>query len=304
VAIATLSMLISCSAESPEPEAAAPDPVESVATLPVIDIEATNYAFTAPPTFPSGWVTLRFDNLAPETHFAILWKLPPGTSFDDWAAGVSEPFNRLYKEYRAGDLEQAVFFEQLLAALPEWFGSAMQMGGPGFTGPGLVSETTVHLEPGDYVIECYVRAEAEPDTFHGKHGMLRPLIVTDEATGASPPEADVDITLSNYQLTVEGELTAGEHTVRVRVAEDPEGLIRHNVHLARLEGETSGEEVAQWMDWVDNMLPPAPAEFLGGAGQIAAGNESYFKVDLEPGRYALVSETWGVQGMLHEFTVE
>jgi len=270
----------------------------------VIEIKATNYAFTAPPKFPSGWVTLRFDNQAPETHFMILWRLPADKSFDDWVVDVSNPFNELYRDYRAGTLNQAEFFEQLGSALPDWFGSAQPMGGPGFTAPDRISQTTVFLEPGDYVMECYVRAKDEGDTFHSKHGMLRPLIVTGEVAAEAPPEADIEITLSNYAIRVEGEMSAGEHTVRVRVEEDPEGLIKHNVQLAKLDDDTAAEDVASWLDWVDAMLPPAPAEFLGGAGQRLAGSESYLTVTLEPGRYAWVSEAWGVQGMVHEFVVE
>lgn len=305
VAIALSVVAAACGPGDP---GSAPETAQAVVevTQPssVIDIKATNYAFTAPPKFPSGWVTLRFDNQAPETHFMILWRLPKEKSFDDWVVDVSNPFNELYRDYRAGTLNQAEFFEQLGSALPDWFGSAQPMGGPGFTAPERISQTTVFLEPGDYVMECYIRAKDEGDTFHSKHGMLRPLIVTGEVATEAPPEADIEITLSNYAIRVEGEMSAGEHTVRVRVEEDPEGLIKHNVQLAKLDDDTAAEDVASWLDWVDAMLPPAPAEFVGGVGQRLSGSESYLTVTLEPGRYAWVSETWGVQGMIHEFVVE
>jgi hypothetical protein len=293
VAIVLAVGLSACAPTEPDsaPEATPETAIELSRPSSLIEVKATDFAFTAPPTFPSGWVTLRFDNQGKETHFLILWRLPEGKSFDEYASEIAQPFNALYKEYRAGTLDQAEFFEQLGAALPEWFPTAQRVGGPGFTAPGRTSETTVYLEPGDYVMECYVRKKDESDTFHGKHGMLRPLIVTEAVAGEAPPEADIEITLSNYELSIEGEPSPGEHTVRVRVEEDPEGLILHNVHLARLDGDTTGEEVAQWLDWVDHMLPPAPAEFLGGAGQVLAGYESYFTVTLEPGRYAWVSET-------------
>lgn len=134
--------------------------------------------------------------------------------------------------------------------------------------------------------------------------MLRPLIVTEEATGLEPPEADINITLSSFEIAVEGDLTSGSHIARVSVADVPEGFVRHNVHLARLEGEQTAEEVATWMNWVDAMLPPAPAEFIGGSGQTVPGRDSYLAFHLEPGRYAWVSELHGIQGMVHEFTVD
>ncbi len=302
-------VLIGCGATDPEESAGSTPPeVDEVAPIAepgVVEIKAEDYAFTAPPSFPSGWVTLRFINQGEETHFVHILDLPDGKTFDDYAREVGEPFETLYVEYRAGELDQAEFFEQLIAAIPEWFYEAVPMGGPGFTGPGETSETTIHLEPGDnYVMECYVRAMTQADSFHGTHGMLRPLIVSEEPSGMEAPEADVEIALSSFEIQVEGDLAAGSHLARVSVGDTPEGFVRHNVHLVRLEGDMTVEEVAPWLNWVDEMLPPAPARFLGGAGQTVAGRESYLRVDLEPGRYAWVSELFGVQGMAREFTVE
>lgn len=297
--------LVACAQPAPETDEQTSEvAVEAPAEPGVIRVKAEDYSFTAPPTFPSGWVELRFENLGAEPHFLSILALPESVTFGDYAEQVAQPFDELYVRYRAGELDQAAFFEALLAALPEWFGDVRRAGGPGFTAPGATSETTIHLEPGDYVMECYVRGQHEADTFHSSHGMLRPLIVTEEESGLTPPEADVEIALSNYALAVEGDLSPGEHVARVRVVENPESLILHNVHLARLDEQIVAEEVAEWLDWVDHMLPPAPAKFLGGAGQMMAGGESYFSFTLEPGRYAWVSETHGVtQGMVREFTV-
>lgn len=271
----------------------------------VILIRAEDYAFRAPSTFPSGWVKLRFENQGEEDHFLLVWRLPEGKTFDEYAAEVAEPFQEHYTRYRAGEVDRATFFEQLIAAIPEWFYEAVPMGGPGFTAPGRTSETIIHLEPGDnYVLECYVRSMVEDHRFHGSEGMLRPLIVTADASGLQPPEADSEITISSSGLAVTGTLSAGSQIVRVRVEDVPEGFIRHNVHLARLEGGQTAAEVARWLDWVDAMLPPAPAEFLGGAGQTVSGRESYLMVDLEPGRYAWISEIHGMDGFVHELTVE
>lgn len=285
----------------PESAADTTGPVESGVVL----VEASEYAFTAPPIFPSGWVTLRFDNRGAEPHFLLLWDLPEGKTFDDYAADVAQPFQEYYSRYRSGEWDQEKFLAELVAVIPDWFYEAVPKGGPGFTAPGMVSETTVFLEPGEnYVLECYVRSMKQDDRFHGAEGMLRPLIVTEESTGAEPPEADVDITLSSFEIGVSGDLAAGSHVARVAVQDVPEGFVRHNVHLARLEEGQSAEAVATWMNWVDAMVPPSPARFLGGAGQTVAGRESYLSFQLEPGRYAWVSEMHGLRGMVHEFAVE
>ncbi len=293
--------LVGCGRSSSED--AAEETPEQSSPFGVVDILAEEYAFTAPPTFPSGWVTLRFDNQGEEPHFVSIIELPEGTTFDDYASQVAAPFNDLYAQYRAGELDQATFLEQLGAAVPEWIFTARRAGGPGFTSSGVISETTIQLEPGNYIIECYVRALNDGDTFHGAHGMLRPLIVGEDSSDLTAPEADVDITLANYTLEVEGDLSVGRHVARVRVEENPEGLIFHNVHLVKLDGDVTVEAVATWLNWVDEMLPPAPAEFLGGAGQASAGSESYLAFDLTPGRYAWVSELHGLKGMVHEFIV-
>jgi hypothetical protein len=305
LSILSMALLVGCqqgsSERGVERESAAPPP----STSGLIEVRTEEYAFTAPPTFPSGWVTLRLVNQGQEPHFLLLWDLPEGRTFDDYHREVSMPFERLYASYRAGDLDQAAFFEQLGAAIPPWFFDAVPMGGPGFTAPGHTSETTIFLEPGDnYVMECYVRAMKQGDTFHGTQGMLRPLIVTEPASGMEPPEADVEITLSSFEIEVNGDLAAGPHTAKVRVMDTPEGFVRHNVQLARLEGGMTAEDVAPWLNWVDEMLPPAPADFLGGAGQTLAGRESYFPFELQPGRYAWISEGFARQGMFREFTVE
>ena len=134
--------------------------------------------------------------------------------------------------------------------------------------------------------------------------MLRPLIVTEEDSGLEPPAADVDIDLSSFEVEQRGELSAGRQVVRVGVADTPEGFIRHNVHLVKLEEGMTEAEVAPWLDWVDAMLAPEPAVFLGGAGQTVAGRDTYLTLDLQPGRYAWVSESFGIQGMVREVTVE
>lgn len=291
-----------CRADSP------PAPDKTVSTPPgpappVVEVRTTDYAFHAPSEIRSGWTTFRMTNGGQEPHFLILWRLPDDRTFDDYASQVIEPFVTLLGRYKTGELTREQLFEQLGGALPDWLDlGAMGRGGPGFLSPGRSAETTVELEPGSYVMECYmVNADG---AIHNDLGMLRPLTVTEESTGASPPEADVELTLANYEIRSQGELEPGENTIRVRVADRPEGLLGHDIHLARLDDDTDLDEVTRWMDWVDGLTPPAPVEFLGGAEQVAPGEASYLTVDLEPGRYAWISEGYASQGMIHEVSVE
>lgn len=283
------------------PESPTTTVAEASAPSGLVEVRLEDFAFYAPASMASGWTTLRMTNGGKQPHFMILWKLPEGVNFDAYAE-FSREFQDHYDRYFAGETGQQEMIDSVVGSLPEWFGELKGMGGVALTSPGLTSETTILLEPGDYVMECYV---VTPEgQFHGTEGMLRPLIVTDETTGLEPPEADVRITLTNYAMALEGELTAGEHVIAVYAADQAEGIVLHDVNLARLGPDTSLEEVANWMSWIDALRDPAPAEFLGGADHLAGGSTGYFRVDLEPGRYAFVSEGFANKGMIHEFTVE
>ena len=241
-------------------------------------------------------------NEGEKPHFLLLRRLPNGKTFGDYTAEVSRPFEALYARYQAGEIGRTEMLAELGGALPAWFASSPAMGGVGLTAPGRTAQATVLLEPGDYVMECYV---VSPEgKFHSSLGMLRPLIVTSGSSGASPPEADVEITLSNYELVVEGELARGEQTVRVYVQDRAEGLVGHNVHLARLNESMRAEDMVPWMDWVDALRSPAPVEFLGGAEEVPPGQATFLTVNLEPGRYAWISEGYGDRGMVKEFTIQ
>lgn len=115
----------------------------------------------------------------------------------------------------------------------------MGMGGAGITSPGRSVGTWVRLEPGEYAMECY--AQSPEGTFHWELGMLRPLIVTEEDSGLEPPEADARITLSNYDIEVDGSIDTGERTFEVHVAENPEGFLGHDLHFARLDERGPGD---------------------------------------------------------------
>ena len=236
----------------------------------LVEFSVEDFAFAAPPRLRSGWNTFRMTNTGEQPHFMQLWQLPEGHTFDGFVADVATPFQAEFDRYVGGETTQAEFFETLGALMPQWFYDTAPMGGVGFTAPGLTSETALQLEAGDYVMECYVISPDDEMKFHGVLGMLRPLIVTDQSTGQQQPAADVRVTLTNFAIEIEGELTAGEHTIAVHAAEGAEGLVQHDLHLARLSEDDSLDEFIAWMSWVDGIRAPAPVEFLGGVDHLPA----------------------------------
>lgn len=197
--------------------------------------------------------------------------------------------------------------------LPAWFGEIVFLGGPGLTSPGRTSQATVYLEPGTYLLECYVKTGGIFHSYNPDpsiYGMVHEFTVTDETSEAVEPSATIQIEISTAGgIVVEGELVPGEHTVAVHFVDQTvhENFVGHDIHLVRVAGDLDLGELERWMDWTQAMglQSPAPAEFLGGTNEMPAGTTSYFTVVLEPGNYAWVSEVPGSaeKGMLKPFSV-
>ena len=282
----------------------APDAGRAAAETHVVEVAARDYAFDMAAEIPSGWTTFRMSNEGEEHHFFLLTRLPEGKTIADYGTDVGMAFGAAWDALRTGAMDKAEAGQLLGGLLPQWYGSAKAMGGVGLVAPGRVAQTSLNLEPGNYVVECYMKA---PDgVFHSVLGMVRALTVTEDSSGAAAPVADMTITLSNHEIAVDGKPAAGRHTVAVRFVEHPEIGLGNDVHLARLTGEQNVGDVAPWMDWmeIDGLEAPAPVEFLGGAQEMPAGYTAYFTVDLEPGRYGWITEASADRGLFREFTVE
>lgn len=272
----------------------------------VVQVVAEDFEFEAPEAIPSGWTTFQFENASDEQeHFFLLYRLPEDKTFADYRSEVARTFLDVWRRYDSGELTREQTMTTLGEELPAWFFEGLEAsGGAALTEPGRTSQVTLNLEPGTYAMECYVKTPQ--GTYHNDRGMLRGLTVTEDSTGATPPEADAELTLSNYAIATSGEFSAGTQTVAVRVTDTPEGLMPHDINLFRLDGETATDEIAAWMDWMDleQFRAPAPGTSVGGVEHLPAGATGYMTVDLEPGRYAWVSEGYASRGMVEEFTVE
>ncbi|MEZ5278148.1 MAG: hypothetical protein R3F07_17330 [Opitutaceae bacterium] len=269
----------------------------------VIDVIAKDYAFQLADSIPSGWTTIRFRNEGAVVHFFLLNRLPDGVSFADYVEKVGPAFDQSFGAVQQGkSKEEAIGV--LVGLLPEWYAGVRQMGGSGFVSGGGTEETTMLLGPGSYVLECYIKTEK--GEFHSSLGMVRPLTVTDESSGGEAPVADVDLTLRNYEIVVDGAIKPGLNTFAVHFAEHPELGLGNDVHLARLEEGVPIEKLIVWMDWMElcGLQTPAPARFVGGTQEMPVGSTAFFTADLEPGRYVLLAESSAARGMVHEFRIE
>lgn len=277
----SLGLLISCAPqEDTEP--------------PVVEVTARDYSFQGmQDTLKSGWTTFRFINAGKEPHFFLLDFPPEGKGLDDFLNEVAQPFDSVWYQLRDGEINRQQAGQALGENLPGWYFETRQMGGTGMINPGDTTQVTLRLESGTYVMECYVKTpEGE---FHVSVGMADEFTVLEDSTRATPPEADYEITLTNSEITGRDSLMAGEHTFAVHFEEHPEVGQGNDLHLARLDEDTNLDSLKVWMDWmeVEGMMPPAPADFLGGTQEMPVGYTSYFTVSLEPGQYVWLVETPG-----------
>ncbi|TVP58698.1 MAG: hypothetical protein EA351_03170 [Gemmatimonadales bacterium] len=269
----------------------------------VVEVEAEDYAFRMPGEIPSGWTTFELANRGDEHHFMLIARLPDGMAYDDYVTDVVMPFNERWYDLRDGRIDSDDVMPLLTEDLPEWFWNVEFMGGPGYLAPGLSGTATMNLEPGTYIVECYMRtADGE---MHSMEGMLDPLIVTDEPSIEEIPAANMRVELSEAGMSVDGYLEQGTNTFEVHWMDHPDGTFGHDVHIMRLEDSTP-EEVVEWLNFLntDALAEPAPGTFVGGINMMPAGSTGYFTADLEPGQYLLVSVYTGAMGVLTEVTVE
>lgn len=282
----------------------------SMATGNVVDVTAVGFTFQVPDSIPSGWTTFRFVNSSAMIHFALVWKLPEAASIEEHQEVAARVFQEGYELMLAGGMDAA---NAKFGELPAWFGDLVAMGGPGLTAAASTSQASLYLEPGTYLLECYVKTDGVFHSYNpepGMYGMVKEFTVTAEKSGNPEPTADVNVTISSGAgIRVDGDLTAGEQTVAVHFEDQTTypNFAGHDVHVARLAEGTDMETLAAWMDWTreEGMADPAPVEFIGGTNEVPAGQTSYFTVTLEEGDYAFISEVPdpAAKNMLHTFTV-
>lgn len=278
-----------------------------------------------------GWATHTFDNKTNHAHFVYTVRVNDAESkLADYEGGslrekfmnaVTFPFQEAWEPYYAGEIDAGTLFENLGAALPEWYLSAevAPVGGPGLTAGKSTATTALNLQEGTYFAECYVLDD--DGLFHSPNGMLASFAVTGDASKMAEPDASLDVAVSSTSgIAFDPDTVApGQHTVRVTFEDNAvyghgQG---HDVHLLRLDRP---EDLNVWLNWLDagpdgfyadrgaltsTGSNPGPKTFLGGVQDVFPSGTAYMDVNLTPGRYAWVAEVPDPlsKGMLVPFTV-
>ncbi|MBD0822467.1 hypothetical protein [Aestuariibaculum marinum] len=273
----------------------------------IVEVTTNVMDFVMPDTLRSGWNTFRYTNKSTETHFFILEKLPEGVTLETYKNELVPPFKAAFTFLNKGDFEAAM---KELEKTPKWWYDVTFAGGVGLISPKSQAETTIHLKPGTYAMECYVRM---PDGMpHAFYGMLKEITVTEKESKASMPEADYNITVSaKTGITFKDSLQAGNYQFGVHFKDQKkyESFLGHDVNLVKIENDTLITTLCKWVNSADitSLRSPAPSglTFLGGVEDLEAGETGFFKVFLDQGNYVLISEIPNAKerGMIKPFKV-
>lgn len=263
------------------PTQTTPTPDDEPGEIQEVDVVASNYEFDAPDSLTAGLVRFTLTNAATdEFHHVQLVQLAPGNTTEDLVAFFNASGH---------------------ASTPPWTGL---WGGPNAPLPANgTNAAVVDLEAGTYAYACFIpSADGIP---HVVKGMAAPLNVT-AASGnaAEPPEADVTVSLSEFNFTFDANDTVGN----VTVAFENDGTLTHEAFIARLaEGKTGQDLLA----FFSGQGPPGPPPIVasGGITSMEPGQTSYVDFDFQAGTYVFMcfDEAGGAphftKGMLKEFTV-
>lgn len=247
---------------------------------PVFVVRAKDFSFVAPAEIKSGPTTFKLVNEGKELHHLTLVKLDSGKTMKDFSEAMQKP-----------------------GPFPAW---TSFVGGPNPAAPGKSVEATLTLEPGQYVMLCFINSPGDPKP-HMAKGMVRPLTVLPAANGRTARAADDTVRLSDYSFTFSKPLTAGSHVVHVvNGATQP-----HEIVLAMLPKGKTIADLAKYVD-EDLMKGPPPAMPVGGLATISPGRTATFNITLPPGRYGAIcfvpdakdGKPHSAHGMTTEFTVK
>jgi hypothetical protein len=219
----------------------------------VVRVTGEDFKFDAPDIIPAGLTEFRFLNKGPSLHHMAILKLSGGKTVDDLNAALSKP-----------------------GPPPSW---VKELGGPNAAAPGLESNATVNLEPGNYVLICFVDLGGPP---HFVKGMVRALrVVPAKGANAPKPKADITATLADYNFQLSSPIRPGKHTIRVHNV----GAQHHEIQVVQL---VPGASLADFMKWMQTMQGPPLGKALGGVAGLEPGMSQYFSADFVAANYALI----------------
>jgi hypothetical protein len=221
---------------------------------PAIVIRMTDNRFAAPATARAGFTTIEIVNDGADLHHAQMARLNPGVT-------TAQALAALRKGLEA--------FVPLVTLV----------GGPGLVAPHGRERVSLTLQPGDYLLLCFVETNGVP---HVASGMVKPLRVTGavEARWAQAPGGE--IIMHDFRIEFPKGFD-GRGTYRVV----NRGAQPHEAIFFKLMAGKTVEDVRAFFAQQHPAGPP-PAAPMGGVQAMSHGGVNYYQPQLPAGDYAVV----------------
>jgi hypothetical protein len=254
----------------------------------VVDVAASEYAFRAPDTIPAGLTTFRLrqeGRVKAAAHLPLAGRESLATHNGDATDGL----HMLWVVRLDSGRTMADFYAAARAdSSAPW---ARLLGGPGFAFPPRTTNATMSLEPGSYVLVCYVgSAREDRNRYHVLKGMFRSLtVVPSSAPAAGMPEPDVTVTMGpGSEVTFSTPIPrAGVWRILVLNRNSRRGPFAIRRVLA-------GHTAAEAQSWRRADGRPPVAEPWGGFATVGSGDSLLTTIDMIPGAYVANGATFVV----------
>lgn len=230
--------------------------------IPDLQVQAADYAFTAPDSIPGGLTRIQLSNTGKEDHHAQLIRLNDGVT--------------------PNQLQEAMLKSEAAA-----FALVTFQGGAGAVPPGGRSSGIADLPPGQYLVLCFVpAADGVP---HLAKGMIKPLTVT-----AKPAEQLVAPKAPTVQL---GDFAFSGQAASYKAGKVTlEGLNKgkqvHELIAIKIQEGLAPDQLRQMLAGPPPAGGPPPGPppftFAGGMQAVMPEQKAYGEFDLTPGQYAFI----------------
>ena len=199
--------LAACGDDDDDTDTAATTTTASATGPNTLDVEMVDYAYKTKGAPRSGLVTVNSSNAGTEWHMAGFGLLKRGKTVAQLVAALREQGGPGAGEGEEGEQDRdptAEFIDK-------------ELGAPGHVlQPGQSQSLTVNLEPGNYVMLCFLPTEGE-GTPHLAKGMVAGFEVARAEAAAEEPEAVAEVTLADdaEPTGIPTSLQSGKHTFKL-----------------------------------------------------------------------------------------
>ena len=235
-----------------------------------LTVKAGEYTYVLKGSPKAGWTQITFSNAGVEDHMMAMVKLKPGTTNAQLKKAIlSNDQNALQKVAAPG-------------------GDPTVYGAPSLLSPKASTTTMTKLGAGTYGIMCFVPA---PDgSPHAAHGMYTVFTVSGKSSATPPTDGVTDVTITDSGLTTPSSGLPAHGWVKATNNTSTGRDLTEAKYTS--DSATFDQANAYYNEFFGSGKAPdgeAPATLDGGLSGIAKGGTGYFELDLDNGRYVLVS---------------